>query len=311
MSKVSVIIPAYNAEDSIAELISAVLENRDVLEVIVVNDLSPDGTATVVSSFGDPRVRLITNTRNGGAGYSRNVGMAAAGGDYFMFLDADDMIAHRAIDEVIYQMEQNDCDVMVFRYRFVTDRSGRMGGMLPLDTQAWDTLLGSADVRVFPLSQCDRLLFTVNFPWNKIVRAKLCRETGLRFSETRVHNDIYAHWHIYLHAAKIGMLNRYLIIHRVYEGQDQLSNVFTEKRFEVIKAFEDVEALFHRSPALKDAYYHWFLRSKSDILRWIHSCLPPHLRERYMALVVQSYEGYGQFESKYAPLEALRWPQRG
>jgi len=296
VSKVSVIIPAYKAQESIGETIAAVLENRDVLEVIVVDDMSPDATAMIVERHAqrDQRVRLLRNPQNGGAGYSRNAGMAAARGDYYYFLDADDMVAHRSIDEVVYHMEANGCDVMVFRYRYVTERNGRLDPMLPIDNDAWRELVGDTDIGVFTLDQCGRLLFTVNFPWNKIVSAKLCRETGLRFSETRVHNDIYAHWHIYLHARKIGMMNRYLIGHRVYQDRAQLTNVFTEKRFEVFKAFAEVEALFARLPRMKEAYYQWFLRSKFDLLDWIYPQLPFDLRERFFALVRQCYEEYGQ-----------------
>ena len=307
MSKVSVIIPAYNAQESIGETIAAVLENRDVLEVIVVDDMSRDATAMIVERHAqrDDRVRLLRNPQNGGAGYSRNAGMAAAHGDYYYFLDADDMLAHRSIDEVVYHMEASGCDVMVFRYRYVTEKSGRLGPMLEIDNDAWQELVGDTDIRVFTLDQCGRLLFTVNFPWNKVVSARLCRETGLRFSETRVHNDIYAHWHIYMHAQKIGMMNRYLIAHRVYQGAAQLTNVFTEKRFEVFKAFAEVEVLFTRLPRMKEAYYQWFLRSKLDLLCWIYPQLPYDLRERFFALIRQCYEEYGQTEYDYVRKQSI------
>lgn len=308
MSKVSVIIPAYNAQDSLGDTITAVLENREVLEVIVVDDTSRDATALIVEQHAqrDKRVRLLRNPENRGAGYSRNAGMAAARGDYYYFLDADDMIAHRSIDEVVYHMEANGCDVMVFRYRYVTERSDRLGPMLEIDDEAWRELVGDADIRVFTLQECGRLLFTVNFPWNKIVSAKLCRETGLHFSETRVHNDIYAHWHIYMHAQKIGMMNRYLIGHRVYEERAQLTNLFTEKRFEIFKAFEEVEALFARLPLMKQAYYQWFLRSKLDLLQWIYPRLPVNLKERFLVLITQSYAGYDQLEYNYV---RTQWPE--
>ena len=175
MSKVSVIIPAYNAQDSLGDIITAVLENREVLEVIIVDDTSRDATALIVEQYArrDERVRLLRNPENRGAGYSRNAGMAAARGDYYYFLDADDMIAHRSIDEVIYHMEANGCDVMVFRYRYVTDKNDRLGPMLQIDDEAWRQRVGDADIRIFTLQQCARLLFTVNFPWNKIVSGKL------------------------------------------------------------------------------------------------------------------------------------------
>jgi glycosyltransferase involved in cell wall biosynthesis len=86
---VSVVIPAYNAEPFLSEAIESVLTQAiDVLEVIVVDDGSQDGTAAVARSFGPP-VRVIEQ-ENRGIGPARNAGVHAATGDLLAFLDADD-----------------------------------------------------------------------------------------------------------------------------------------------------------------------------------------------------------------------------
>jgi len=86
---VSVVIPAYNAERFLADAIESVLAQvSDALEVIVVDDGSSDGTATVARSFGEP-VHVLQQS-NQGVGLARNTGVNTATGELLAFLDADD-----------------------------------------------------------------------------------------------------------------------------------------------------------------------------------------------------------------------------
>ena len=95
MTMLSVIIPAYNEEDSIEEVMQRVLAIRpelpaagvDDLELIVVNDGSRDRTAELVQAT--PGVRLLTHVHNGGYGAALKTGFAAARGELIGFLDAD------------------------------------------------------------------------------------------------------------------------------------------------------------------------------------------------------------------------------
>ncbi len=90
-SKISTVIAAYNAARTIrAAVASALDQTLPVLEVVVIDDGSIDGTAEVVEGIGDARVRVISR-RNGGPAAARNTGIAAARGDYIGFLDSDDL----------------------------------------------------------------------------------------------------------------------------------------------------------------------------------------------------------------------------
>jgi len=86
---VSVIIPAFNAQSSIARAIDSVLgQTYDDLEVIVIDDGSTDKTAEVIARYGD-KVRCFEQ-KNLGPGSARNVGIRQARGRWIAFLDADD-----------------------------------------------------------------------------------------------------------------------------------------------------------------------------------------------------------------------------
>ena len=98
----SVIIPVYNAENTIPETLDSVLgQSLKEIEVICVDDGSKDGSVNVIREYvaRDPRVSLICQ-QNRFAGTARNAGIAAAKGEYLFFLDADDYVLDYALEAV-------------------------------------------------------------------------------------------------------------------------------------------------------------------------------------------------------------------
>jgi glycosyltransferase involved in cell wall biosynthesis len=88
---VSVIIPAYNREDTIHRAINSVLaQTCEDVEIIVVDDGSSDRTCEIVQRISDVRIRMIRHSTNQGAAQARNTGMKAATGKYIAWLDSDD-----------------------------------------------------------------------------------------------------------------------------------------------------------------------------------------------------------------------------
>lgn len=91
---ISVVMPAYNAQATIAQAIRSVLgQTMGICELIVVDDASTDKTAEVVAAFAaeHPRVKVVANKENSGVARSRNRGVEAAYGDLVAFLDSDDV----------------------------------------------------------------------------------------------------------------------------------------------------------------------------------------------------------------------------
>ncbi len=102
---VSIIIPCYNAEPWIAEALeSALAQTHPDREIIVVDDGSKDASVDVVRRFTARGVQLVRQP-NRGASAARNAGLAAARGDWFQFLDADDLLAP---DKIARQLELAD-----------------------------------------------------------------------------------------------------------------------------------------------------------------------------------------------------------
>lgn len=99
MPRVSVILPAFNAEAYIKEAIESILGQtfRD-FELIVINDCSADGTEAVILSFGDDRLVYVKNEENLGVAATLNRGLALARGEYIARMDADDISLPRRLE---------------------------------------------------------------------------------------------------------------------------------------------------------------------------------------------------------------------
>lgn len=92
MPKISVIMPAYNAEKYIKEAIDSILMQTFAdFEFIIIDDGSTDRTAEIVNSYSDSRIRFCPNERNMGVAATLNRGLGLAYGEYIARMDADDI----------------------------------------------------------------------------------------------------------------------------------------------------------------------------------------------------------------------------
>lgn len=104
--KVSIVVPAYNAEQYIDECIESILsQTLEDIEVICVDDGSTDGTFDKLLEWRkrDKRIKIVCQA-NRGSGFARNQAMKVAVGQYIMFMDADDWYPSNSIIEVLYSI---------------------------------------------------------------------------------------------------------------------------------------------------------------------------------------------------------------
>ncbi|MBR4727353.1 MAG: glycosyltransferase family 2 protein [Clostridia bacterium] len=103
--KVSVIIPVYNVEQYLAQCLESVLsQTLREIEVVAINDGSPDGSLQILQTYAarDARLRII-DKKNEGVGKARNDGLRAATGEFIAFLDSDDYYPNETVLETLVQ----------------------------------------------------------------------------------------------------------------------------------------------------------------------------------------------------------------
>ena len=115
----SIIIPAYQLEDYIADCLNSILSQqfRD-FELIVVLDGPTDRSEEILMDFqhSDDRIRLIRQS-NKGLSSARNRGFKEARGTYILFVDGDDLLEHNALSQLYFHtLDHNDLDLLFFSY---------------------------------------------------------------------------------------------------------------------------------------------------------------------------------------------------
>lgn len=117
MPKVSIVIPAFNAVESIEKCVnSLIFQTLKDIEIVVVDDCSTDGTLEKLIDFSNKhrRVKLIRNDENLSASIARKKGIVACTGKYIMFLDADDELDKNACEVAFSQIETRKVDILQF-----------------------------------------------------------------------------------------------------------------------------------------------------------------------------------------------------
>ena len=121
MVNLSIIIPVYKVEKYIRKTLESILSQQyddNVVEVIVVNDGTPDNSMTIVNEF---KVRInnliVVNQDNKGLSGARNTGLAKARGKYVWFVDSDDWLHEGALHSVLNSISNESNDIYCFKIR--------------------------------------------------------------------------------------------------------------------------------------------------------------------------------------------------
>ena len=130
---VSVVMPAYNCAASIGDSIESVLCQDVPLELIVVNDRSPDDLDAAMAKYlTDERVVYVTNEKNMGAALSRNRAMEMARGKYIAFLDSDDIWLPGKLKKQVELLEKSGNVLCCTARALMTPKGVDDGRILPV-----------------------------------------------------------------------------------------------------------------------------------------------------------------------------------
>lgn len=116
--KISIIVPVYNVEQYLCQSLDSIVNQtfRDI-EIVVVNDGSPDHCIDIIREYAERDSRFVVIDKpNEGVAAARNDAMKIAKGDYFMFVDGDDWIELNACERLMEVMTEYSPDVVMFSY---------------------------------------------------------------------------------------------------------------------------------------------------------------------------------------------------
>ncbi|GLW22036.1 hypothetical protein Mame01_20790 [Microbispora amethystogenes] len=131
MPRISVIVPIYDVEPYLAACLASVAaQTWEDVEVVMVDDGSPDGSAGIAAGFAarDARFRLVRQA-NAGLGAARNTGVRHATGDHLMFLDSDDLLPAHALEYLLASLERTGSDLATGNVLRLDGRGARQSAM--------------------------------------------------------------------------------------------------------------------------------------------------------------------------------------
>ena len=183
MSKISIIIPVYNAAAHIDKCLESIVgQTFTDIEIILVNDGSTDNSAEKCDNWAkkDSRIKVI-HKPNGGVSSARNAGLDAASGKYITFADSDDWIAPNAMETCVSEMDAHQLDLLVCGYNTVfPDRT---------TTNCMDCNMFTRSEYKENISRYIGTSVGFNSVWNKVYSADIIKLYHIRFDETMQINE--------------------------------------------------------------------------------------------------------------------------
>jgi CDP-glycerol glycerophosphotransferase len=218
MPLISVVIPVHGVEAYLDRCLDSVLgDSKTSLEVIAVDDASPDRCGAILAARDDSRLRILTTPAAGGPGPARDLGAKEATGEYVWFVDGDDELAEGALAAVAGALERLRPDVLItdFENLYPDGTTSPSGGARYLRDSATEPLRDSATEplrggEAGPLTAHPGLIHLTMTAWSKVFRRDSLAGLGLSFSSAgpAPHEDVPVTALALLTARRIGVLDR-------------------------------------------------------------------------------------------------------
>ncbi|MEU5308116.1 CDP-glycerol glycerophosphotransferase family protein [Streptomyces sp. NPDC021562] len=244
MPRFSLIVPCYRVQGFLRECLDSVLEQSfHDIEVIAVDDRSPDGCGAILDEYAarDPRVRVLHLPENVGLGRARNAGLPYATGDFVFFLDSDDTLTPGALRAIADRLaETGDPDVLVFDYA----RTYWWGGTR---RNALADILGARS-DTFTAAEHPEVLDLLMVVWNKVYRRDFVEENGFQFPPG-YYEDTPWTFPVMLSADRIATLDRICLNYR-QRRQGNILSTTSRKHFDVHDQYRRVFAFLDSRPEL-------------------------------------------------------------
>lgn len=261
MSKVSVIMPAYNAEKFIEGSVKSVLsQSHRELELIVIDDGSHDGTAELLRRMAaeDGRLRPVS-VQNGGPAMARNraLELVSLDAEYVMFIDADDALAPDAVEYALRGAV--DADMVVFGYA-IDNVDGSHREYNEPEQSIDRAELGRSLARLYKAN-------LLNQVWGKLYSAELIRRNNIRFPDYRWGEDrlfIFSCLEKVGHVTVLPECKYHYIMH---EGESLITRYYDRKFAVCLEIDRRIQALCRELGAENEADFRYMF-AKS-----IFSCL--------------------------------------
>lgn len=253
MDKVSIIVPIFNVEKYLKKCLESLkAQTYKNIEVIMINDGSTDASAQIAMDFGSMDERFVyVEKENGGLSSARNMGLEYATGSFVGFLDSDDWVQPKFVEELM-QYFDDEIDIVIGRHR-ITDITGKQEYIPVQYAIAYGKYSGVEKSQyVFkPMVMGDSSLMSV---WRNIYRRDLIACTKFVSEREIYEEDYYFNVMMYDRARSVYMAGEANVMHLIVP--DSLSQGYRENRFAMMQQKNSLveKYLMERHPKLLQEY---------------------------------------------------------
>ncbi len=223
MKKVSVIVPIYNVEQYLAKCLDSIInQTYKNLEIICVNDCSPDNSEKILNEYSkkDDRIKILNREKNGGLSAARNSGLDIATGEYVYFIDSDDWIDDDYLEQMVKKIEDNNVD-MILNTNIVKESETQSEHFVWQKYNKKNTEGEFLDkVTALTNSQC--MIYCHLYKRDFLINNKL------RFPEGYIHEDEY-----FQHISKILLKELFAFYGPVYHYWQRPNSIMTSRKSKV------------------------------------------------------------------------------
>lgn len=228
---ISIVVPVYRVEAYLKRCVDSLRSQTYAnLEIILVDDGSPDGCPAICDSYAeqDGRIRVI-HQKNAGLSGARNAGIDIAKGEYLAFVDSDDYVSPDFIRSMYELLQETGCAIAQCRFAYVQGE--------PLKSEP------SSSVRIYRGESLMEQLYGPEeeatyfvVAWNKLYRRELFEQ--IRYPLGRIHEDEATTYRLFHAGKKLAFLDRALYGYYT-ENAGSITSVFSEKRLQWLDAHEE------------------------------------------------------------------------
>ena len=255
MVNVSIIIPVYNVEDYLEECLDSVLDQslKDI-EIICVDDCSTDNSLNILNNYAkkDSRIKIIKNSENKGQGFSRNVGIKHAIGEYVGFVDSDDWIDTKLFELTYNEAKKLDLDLLLFKSFAFDNKTGELTDFNK-DYLSFKCLDG-LDKLIFTHKDTKQVTCNISVsPWEKIYKREFLVNNNFLFPEDIIFEDEVFFYKVYLNAKRVSLFDDYLYYYRV--NRENSTMLRKDNKFmNVVDAFRLIREEFIKTNNYDEEY---------------------------------------------------------
>ncbi|MFC4710612.1 glycosyltransferase family 2 protein [Enterococcus eurekensis] len=292
--KISVVVPVYNVQEYLVKCLESIVnQTYSELEIILINDGSTDDSGRICDDYAamDKRIKVI-HQENGGLSAARNTGIKIATSEWITFIDSDDYVAEDYIEYLICLALNNDADVSIGTYTYVT--------------KSKEIDKGTGEVSIMDnKTAIRRMLLDQGFDmgaWAKMYKTTFFDDN--LYPVGKLYEDSFTTYRVVSKAQKVafGSKSIYYYINR----EDSIVNrVFNERKLELIEMNKLNENFIRENfPSLLGEAKRRVLWSYFSTLNQVLSTDNSHIIEKYSPDLINYIITEGKFivRKKYVPL---------